>query len=146
MTKKTITDETLGKLRQTAMLTKTNLEYTTHYMLDGKKIEFILYTDEESGELEDTLRHAKVLINKFSTAKKKIERYLKKEVYPGVKKHCDSKLSFTDFVQELKLDCICIHSAGERTYMFNAGDVFSGHDLWLIGDASGNITDFDTPG
>ena len=145
---KAIKDETLGVLKLESVVSGNLAEYISNVDFDGLSVELILYTDEESGELNAAIESAKKMVKQSGKVKRSVDAFIAKKVLDGVNKFIrpDDPLSASDLNKNLVLKTIEIDAEGEAAFWYEAGDVLLGHGLLLRGTCDGKIKDFDTPG
>lgn len=145
---KTIKDEALGLLKLESVVSGNLVEYTASVDFDGLPIELILYTDEDSGELNAAIDSAKKMIKQSGKVKRSVDAFIAKKVLDGVNKFIrpDDPLSASDLKKNLLLQTIEVDGEGGAAFWYNAGDLLLGHSLLLRGTCDGKIKDFDTPG
>lgn len=145
---RTIKTDTLGDLKFDGVLSGKHAQYIAGTDFEGERIELVLYTDEESGELDPTIEFATRLIKDGKEVKRSLDAYIATSVLKSVNRflRADNPLSAPDISRHLRVVTINVHADGRASFWYNAGELFLGHGLVLRGTSDGKIKDFDTPG
>lgn len=144
---KTIDTKTLGTLELTTVLSEC-VEYSVECELDGRATELVLYSKENTTEMDATIQLASKLVGNVKKIKSRLDKYITSVVLKAINTNLrpEAPITATALKKQLELRFIDVHANGDASFSYEAGEVLLGHALMLYGTSDGTIKDFDTPG
>ncbi len=147
--KKRVKTTDLGTLRLNAEPSPNYYEYVSTIRSDKGPVKLVLYSDVENGSLDEAIRCASILCQTLEkVVSQSIDCFIVEKVVPAINEHLrpHDPLSQSDFLDELKLSIIHVHSNGDASFWFDPNDLMLEHSLVLYGDYEGLMSDFAMPG
>jgi hypothetical protein len=144
---KTIEAKALGTLQLSTVLSE-SLEYSVRCELDGNTVELVLYSKDNTLEMDATIELASELVRGFKKVNSRLNKYISNVVLKAINANLrpDDPITVTALKKQLELVIIDVHANSDASFSYDAGDVLLGHALMLYGTSDGTIKDFDTPG
>jgi hypothetical protein len=143
-----IHDDVLGKVSFASKLSPAGHHYTAEAKLARRSVEFHLYTDEKL-DIMPAIQLAKDIVNNYAKISKDARAFFGKKVVPlynSVWRDPKAPKGTAAMFDKVKLFEIDIDINDGITLVYDPGNMFWGHILWLNADLNMRFLDFDTPG
>jgi hypothetical protein len=144
----TFNDEKLGTFELVHKSSGTRAEYATKIALGDSLVKLVVYSNERTGDMEESLTFGRELHKSAQKVLKSVNAFIKAKILPSLNKtlFASNPRSFQELLKMLTLVIVDVHADGRATFSFETGDSLDGHSLVLFGKSTGEIEDFDLPG
>lgn len=143
-----IRHDVLGLIRHIVRINPELDEYQTKVELDGRKVEMLLYSDKSLG-IQETIEHANTFVKRFDVFRKKLDRYLGKEVLKGINRWRESRIPLepSQLCELLPIAGVNFHADKSLSIDFRPPvRLLDYHFITIWGNLSGEFSDYSIEG